>query len=295
MWRRAEELAPYTTFRIGGPAERLAEPRTEDEAVEAWRFALRAGIPTRVLGGGSNLLIDDDGFGGAVISMRKMNPRGIVPAAGRVRVSAGVALGWLVKWAARNGRTGLEGFAGIPGLVGGATWMNAGGGGVALGDLVTAVDLVDAEGRRREIPGDAILWSYRNAGLPTGLILGAELALGVDSPEATRRRTREAWERKRASQPLSSKSAGCVFRNPEGDSAGRLIDAAHLKRTRVGGAVVSPKHANFIVNTGTATAGDVRRLIAHVRRTVRRRFTHDLDLEIHCWVAGDQWEGGTNG
>ena len=295
MWRRAERLAPYTTFRIGGPAAWFAEPETEAEAIEAWRFARRAGLPVRVLGGGSNLLINDDGFGGAVISMRKMNPKGIESVGGRVRVSAGAPLSRLVRWAAHNGRTGLEAFAGVPGLVGGATWMNAGGGGVSLGDLVTAVDLVDAEGRRREIPGDAILWGYRESGLPTSLVLGVELALGVDAPEAVRRRTREAWERKRACQPLRAWSAGCVFRNPQAESAGRLIDAAGLKRTREGGAVVSPKHANFIVNTGTATAGDVRRLIAHVQHTVRRRFDLDLNLEIHCWAASDQMEGRTNG
>lgn len=294
MWQRHKPLASYTTFRIGGPAEWFAEPETESECVSAWTHALRTGKPIRVLGGGSNLLVDDDGLPGAVISTRRLEPRRIERRGSGLFVSAGAPLGRLVKYAAHHGWAGLEGFAGIPGLVGGATRMNAGGGGASFGDFVTVVNIVDSAGARRAVRSDEMSWRYRDCGLRDSLILSVEISLERDNPADVARRTREALDRKRATQPLSARSAGCVFRNPAAESAGRLIDEAGLKRQRVGGALVSPKHANFIVNRGAATARDVRSLIARVKRIVRTRFRAELNLEIHYWSGADSAAFGLN-
>ena len=283
MWRRREWLAAYTTFRIGGPAEWFTDPQTEEECLLVWHQARYMGGPVRVLSGGSNLLVADEGVPGHVISLRRMSPRRVERHGSRVWVSAGVPLGRLVQWAARAGLSGLEHLAGIPGLLGGAVAMNAGGREGTLGERVTRLDGIDPAGRRVRRRASDFAWAYRSSGLDGLVVLGAELALRRARPADVIARTRSAAARKRASQPLSAWSAGCAFRNPACGAAGKLIDLAGLKGAHHGDAAVAREHANFIINRGKARATDVHRLIERVRRAVRDRFGAQLELEIHCW------------
>ena len=291
--RFEEPLWRHTTFRIGGPAEFFLEPRTRDELTEALRMICGAGMLWRVLGGGSNLLVSDDGVRGAVISLRRMGPREIALHARGLRVSAAAALRAVVRQAAKWGLSGMARFSGIPGTVGGAIRMNAGAGGRSIGELVSCVHLLHADGRVETVPGNRIGWRYRAAEIPRdSIVLAAELRLA----KGRRRRIEEEGDRllsrKKATQPLSRASAGCVFRNPRDAFAGELIEHAGAKGMRMGGALVSPKHANFIVNTGPARARDVGRLIRRVQEMVRRRSGYRLHPEIHEWTDGRQeWEG----
>jgi UDP-N-acetylmuramate dehydrogenase len=283
MWRRLEPLAGYTTFRIGGPADWFVEPRTEGECLTVWHQTRKLGKPTYVLGGGSNLLVADEGVRGIVISLRRMCPRRVERRGNRVHVSAGVPLARLLSWAAREGLGGLECLAGIPGLVGGAVAMNAGGRTGTLGERVVAIQVIDPTGRRRRVPGHKVGWEYRSANLRGRVVLEVELSLLSRPPEEVMSRTRKALEAKRASQPLGAWSAGCVFRNPLGRAAGRLIDQAGLKGARNGDAEISNLHANFIVNRGHATAANVMQLVERARRTVRSTWKRQLTLEIQYW------------
>ena len=292
MWRRHEPLAGRTTFGVGGPAEWFATPETEEECAAAWREAQGQGWRTRVLGGGSNLLIADEGVSGAVLCTRRLRPQQAALAGVVVRISAGAPLPALVAQAAKAGWSGLEFLAGVPGLAGGAACMNAGGHARAFGELVQTVRVVDREGRLSTRRGRDIPWRYRSWGLDDPVILGVELRLAVSSPEQVAAATRAALERKRKVQPLGWRSAGCVFRNLPDASAGRLLDEAGLKGARIGGAAISEKHANFVVNVGGATAADIAALIRLARNKVLERTGRTLQLEIHSWPGGLLSSGG---
>jgi UDP-N-acetylmuramate dehydrogenase len=241
----------------------------------------RRGEPCRVLGGGSNLLVDDRGPGASVISTDAFS--WVRVQGEHVFAGAGVRLGELVTRSVRLGLSGLEPLAGIPGTLGGALCMNAGGPAGTVADVVERVDYVDRSGAFRHMPGAEMDWGYRRIRSDVLCITGAVLRLRSSTPDAVRRTWQVLRERKRRTQPLGVRSAGCFFRNPPYDSAGRLIDRAGLKGVEVGGAGVSEVHGNFLVNRGSASASDLFRLIEHVRGTVLSKFGVKLELEVKIW------------
>jgi UDP-N-acetylmuramate dehydrogenase len=288
--RRDAVLAPLTTFRIGGPADLLVVPRSLAGLEETVRIALGRGVPLLVIGGGSDLLIADRGFAGVALKI----PAGLTEVrveGERMHADAGRGLPELMRRARRAGLRGLEFAGGIPGSLGGSLAVNAGAWGREMAEVAVTVRGVDARGERVEVDAGQIAWSYRRADFPAPLVItAATLALEPDSPERIAARE-EAWHgARRQSQPLGEPSAGCVFRNPHGTTgAGGLIDAAGLKDERVGGARVSPIHANFIVNDGGATAADVTRLIERVRERVLA--THGVELELEIKLIGHDGRG----
>jgi UDP-N-acetylmuramate dehydrogenase len=288
-WRRRFEdraaderpLAPLTTWRIGGPAQLYLEPDSVEELAEAVAQLRKQGIPYRVLGGGSNLLVADKGVRGAVVSLSRLSS--IRRTDALLEVDAGARLIEVVRIAATAGLKGFENLAGIPGRVGGAVFGNAGSRYGAIGDLVVALDLMEPHGEvRREVPGPSF-FRYRGSDVGERIVVRALLAGGEADPRLLRARVRELVRERKRSQPGWVGNAGCVFKNPKGDAAGRLIDAAGCKGLRSGDAVVSSRHANFIENAGHATASDVLRLVDLVRDRVRKAFGVDLELEVKLW------------
>jgi UDP-N-acetylmuramate dehydrogenase len=280
---RAEALSRRTSLRVGGRPRFLFEPADVAACVEAVRACCEAGVPLRVLGGGCNLLVPDGVLEGAVLATRRLRHLTVHP--DRVEVGAGNGFPNLVRRAMRLGIPGLPGCPGIPGSVGGVVSMNAGGRFGSVADALVAVEGVDAQGRRflRAVrDGDL---GYRRSVFQECVVTGAVFRRDpAADPVAAAALHREALAWKRRTQPLSARSAGCIFRNPSpGVPAGRLIEEAGLKGLRVGGAMVSPRHANFIVNTGGATSADVHALIERVRAAVRERHGVDLDLEVRVW------------
>jgi UDP-N-acetylmuramate dehydrogenase len=281
-------LARHTWYRIGGPARYFVEPTNEDELSEAVRRCAEASIPVYFLGLGANVLVSDQGVDGAVV--RLSNERWLETAAyGRRLVCGGGAdVQRLVLKAARCGLAGIECMAGIPGTVGGAVRMNAGGKFGDFGMSVVELRLMDAGGHIATYPREQVHFHYRHADLPAPYVLGATLELEEEDPEEISRRTKEIWMYKRNSQPLNAKSAGCVFKNPPaeasgGRSAGSLIDQAGLKGLSVGGAEVSTVHANFFVAHPGCKADDVLALIETVKEKVERKFGVVLENEVRVW------------
>ncbi len=283
-------LAPHTTFRIGGPADLLLIPRTR-AALEAAVIAVRrSGLPLLPLGAGSNLLIGEAGFRGVAVKIGSgLSP--IAVHAGGLAADAGRTLPELMRRARRAGLSGLEFAGGIPGSLGGSLAMNAGAWGHEMSGIADWIVGVNGAGQVLRFAAHDVEWSYRRARFPEPIvILEARLRLAPADPHQIGARE-EAWHaERRRTQPLGEASAGCVFRNPPGDYASRLIDTAGLKGERAGGALVSPVHANFIVNTGDATAAEVIRLITRVRNRVRE--VHGVELELEVELVGLQSSGG---
>jgi UDP-N-acetylmuramate dehydrogenase len=284
------ELAPVTTFRLGGPADWYIQIRSVEELLAVLAAARDASVPVTVLGGGSNVIVSDRGVPGAVI---RLQLTGIAqPAADRVRAEAGVSINGLVRWTIAHGLAGLEAWAGTPGTVGGAVFGNAHYGGANIGDLVTDLMLVSARGETMAVRPDDMEFTYDMSRLRRTheIVLWAEFAVGRGDPAVLRRRARESLAYRKHTQPLAVPSAGCIFQNPDPTrdalpdgvpaSAGALVDRAGLKGVRVGGARISEKHANFIVNDGDATARDVRVLVEMARAAVRERFGVHLRDEV---------------
>jgi len=288
--RRNAPLAELTTFRVGGPADWLFDARTSDEIVAALTLARRASVPVTLLGGGSNVLVSDSGVRGLVIRPRAGAVHQIDSA--HVRADAAVTINGLVRWTVMHGSAGLEAWAGTPGTVGGAIFGNAHFGGRLIGDLVTEVRLAGIGGSVVDATAAEMAFGDDRSRLQdTGeVLLSATFRVSPGDPVALRAVARESLAYRKRTQPLDTPSAGCVFQNPapgrdtvpEGIawSAGALVDRAGLKGTTIGGARVSPTHGNFIVNDGSATAADIRRLIQLCRVTVRDRFGVDLREEI---------------
>ena len=278
--RRDERLGPYTTFRVGGPADLLVLPRSLVALEETVRLVRQRAVPLLVIGQGSDLLISDTGFRG--VALRIPSGLGPVRVEGQSLVAdAGRTLPELMRRARRAGLSGLEFAGGIPGSLGGSLAVNAGAWGTEMASVAEWVQGIDETGTRVEVRADAVAWSYRHAALPRRLVITeASLRLTPDAPEQIRDREETWHDARKRSQPLGEPSAGCVFRNTDCGEAGRLIDEAGLKDEQVGGARVSRVHANFIVNDGNATAADVARLIRHVRRRVLDEHGVLLELEI---------------
>lgn len=287
--QRGVSLAGYTSWRVGGPAERLFCPADRDDLL-AFLRRLPENEPLLWLGLGSNLLVRDGGVAGTVIYTRGLSVLRRSDGDGRgIYAEAGVPCAHLARFGAEQGLSGAEFFAGIPGTLGGALAMNAGAFGGETWNIVAEVETVDRHGiLRRRTPGEFEI-GYRYAcGTPGEWFVAARLRLSEGDGADSRAAIRELLARRNASQPVNQPSCGSVFRNPPGDFAARLIESCGLKGSRVGGAEVSEKHANFIVNTGGATAGDIESLIARVQAEVEKQWGVHLQTEV-CMV-GDRKE-----
>jgi UDP-N-acetylmuramate dehydrogenase len=285
--RSGVPLAPFTTFKAGGPADWFLETSSADETVQALRLAADAGIPVVILGGGSNVLIGDNGIRGLVI-----RPRGKhidSPSEGLVRAEAGVTVNGLVRWTINHGLAGLERWAGTPGTIGGGITGNAHFGGRLLGDLVDTVRVASSDGTIVDLRQADMEFGYDRSRLQrTGeVLLWASFRVGRGDPAELRERARASLAHRKRTQPLDVPSAGCIFQNPaeaadrpHEASAGALVDRAGQKGRRIGAARVSTTHANFIVNEGGASARDIRALIEECRTAVRNQFGIELQEEI---------------
>lgn len=283
--RLREPLAPYTTFRIGGEADRLFVPQGVAELASFLR-GYPKGEPLTVLGWGSNILISDRGIRGTVVLTKGLN--WIRTTGKRARAGGGAKLSRLLHELAQAGLGGMEFMTGIPGTVGGAIRMNAGTAEGAVADRLVALTALDRDGRVQQRARQEMTFGYRRSSVPRDwVIVGAEFLLDRCEPEAINGTMRKRLIARKGSQPLSMASAGSVFKNPPGEYAGRLIDAAGLKGVRVGDAEVSPVHANFIVNRGEATAADVLSLIDRIRKAVKKKFGTRLELEIELFGEFD--------
>jgi UDP-N-acetylmuramate dehydrogenase len=279
-----EPLARHTSMRVGGPADVLAMPESAVQLAEVLARATAAGVRVTLLGGGSNVLVGDGGIRGVVVKLG----RGFsaidwaeTAAGPRARAGAAVQLGRLARAAVARGLSGLEYAEGIPGTVGGALFMNAGAYGGDLSGVVDAVEGVVPGGGCVELRGDGLRFRYRRAELPRGFVVTAvAFALTRDEADAVRVRMNEARRRRLAGQPQGNPSAGSIFKNPNGDFAGRLIEGAGLKGTRAGRARISDRHANFIVNEGGARAADVKALMEVAQREVWERSGVWLEPEV---------------
>jgi len=276
-------LSPLTWFRLGGHARHMYRPADEEQLADAVGRAHDDGMDTRVLGGGANVLISDDGVDGLVIRLDDPVFRTVEFVGDRVIAGGGADLMRLTLDCARRGLAGLECMAGIPGTVGGAIRMNAGGRSGAIGEVVSTARLLTPEGRIERLTSEQLAFGYRRSAVGKRIVLAAELQLHEDDPRRVLARYNEILEPKKASQPLGQNSAGCIFKNPPGQSAGRLIDQAGMKGQCVGGASVSDRHANFIVTRQGAKTDDVLRLVDRIRHTVHNKFGVDLELEIDIW------------
>lgn len=274
-----EPLASHTTLRIGGPARVVLRCSRRDGVVAALRGVREAGVPWLVLGLGANVLVPDEGLEAAVLTL--VGDLACISREGtRIRAGGGVQLARVVREATGAGLAGVECLGGIPSTLGGALAMNAGAYGQEILDVLAWAEVVEEDGTVRRLERWEVEGGYRWSVLGKGrIVTWAELALRAEEPEALREHVRRAREHRQRAIPPEP-SAGSVFRNPPGDHAGRLLELAGCKGLRRGGAEVSQRHANVIVNAGGATAADVRKLVAEMAARVRERFGIGLELEL---------------
>jgi UDP-N-acetylmuramate dehydrogenase len=276
-------LAKRTWYGLGGPADYFIRPHTTEQLTKVIRRCNENAVAIYVMGFGSNLLISDEGLRGAVIKLEAEPFTRIQFDGQQVTVWAGAELSKLVLTCVEKGLSGIEALTGIPGSVGGAVRMNAGGNFGDFGSAAESVTLMDKSGKIFEKRKPELVFDYRKTNIAAKFILNARLKLNAADPEQVMRTVKEIWIYKKNSQPLTTKNAGCIFKNPRGASAGALIDKAGLKGLRIGGAVVSDKHANFIIAEEGCTSRDVGRLIETVRQRVKEHFDVELELEIEIW------------
>ena len=290
---RDEPLARFTTMRVGGPADLFATAHNAFELRALVRYARARELPHLILGRGSDVVIADAGFRGLVIQVRAEGSR---VDGERYVAESGVQMARAATEAQRAGLTGLEFGLAIPGTVGGAVWANAGAHESDVAAILESARVLAADGTEALLPVDALAFGYRDSrfkhpapGSAPELILEATFRLSPADPDTIKARLDDIRRWRQAHQPIGLPSAGSVFRNPPGDSAGRLIDAAGLKGLRIGGAVVSEKHANFIVNDQKGSAADVRALAERVRDEIARRNGVDLLFEIEFVGDWPSW------
>jgi UDP-N-acetylmuramate dehydrogenase len=288
--QRDAPLAPYTTFKVGGPADWLVTAARASDVRAVLEAARHAGVRVTVLGGGSNVLVADAGVRGLVVRVHG----GEVAAAGDglIRADAGLTINGLVRWTINRGVAGLEAWAGTPGTVGGAICGNAHFKGRLIGELVESVELVTPAGGIERVPAPEMEFGYDRSRVQRTheVVLSADFRVASADPAALRSVARESLAYRKRTQPLEAASAGCIFQNPDPAhdrvpdgvpwSAGALVDRAGLKGAREGAARVSPTHGNFIVNDGSASAAEIRQLIERCRDAVRARFGIELRDEI---------------
>ncbi len=285
-----EVLGPKTTMRVGGPARVYAEPASAAELRHLLVGAHRRGLPVLMLGRGSNLVIPDAGVDGLVLNLAHEHWQRFEPQPdGRIRVGAGLRLKNLCGLATKAGLKGFEFLEGIPGNVGGALRMNAGAMGGWMFDVVAEVEVMSFAGELRVLQRSEMQVDYRHcAELHEAIALGAVLKPAASAEANDIRRQIDVYQKKRVESQPREPSAGCIFKNPPGNSAGRLIDEAGLKGARVGDAEVSAVHANFIVNRGHATSADIIGLVRQIRARVKS--AKGVDLEPEVLLYGQEWK-----
>ncbi|MFC1592459.1 UDP-N-acetylmuramate dehydrogenase [Candidatus Omnitrophota bacterium] len=293
--KRNEQLARHTSFRVGGTAQYWAEPRDISDLEKLVVYARDRRIPLRVIGAGSNILVDHRGVRGIVVKLNSPCFRKINYAFWDSSVSthnkgyrffavgAGISLARLIRFVYDSGFSGCELLAGIPGTLGGALVMNSGW----IGRSVVDVLVMDKQGRIKTLNNKKIRFAYRSSGLKNFIILSANLKLIKKNKSIVRKRIKQYLNYRRQTQDLTRPSAGCIFKNPAAGKARRsaayFIEQCGLKGSCIGDAVVSSKHANFIVNTGKATYSDIRKLITYVAGNVKKKFKISLQPEIEIW------------
>jgi len=280
---RDHPLAPHTWYRLGGPADYFLRPRTVEELQEVVQRCRENHIPLHVMGFGSNLLVSDEGVRGAVVKLEGEYFSRTEFEGEQVVAWAGAELSKLVLDCVEKGLSGLEVLTGIPGSVGGAVKMNAGGQFGDIGAAVESVSLMDSQGTLFEKSKPELIFDYRSVNIRATFVLNARLQLTQADPERIMRTIKESWIYKKNNQPLNTRNCGCVFKNPPGTPAGALIDRAGLKGLQVGGACVSEKHANFIVAGDGCKSQDIMRLIEAIQQRVREQFNVALEPEIEIW------------
>jgi UDP-N-acetylmuramate dehydrogenase len=278
-----EPLAPYTYLKLGGPAEALVQPRSREELAAVVQRCYEKHIAVRVLGNGCTVIVPDEGVRGVVLRLSDPAFTQVAVEGRRVTAGSGALLSALISHAARHALAGLESLVGIPGTVGGAIRCNAGDRAGEIGQYVYRVEVLDERGQVQVRERDELHFAYRWSNLDDPVLVGAAFELDADHPDAILKHMRKAWIQRKASQPLSFEAAARIFKNPRGLSAGALIEQAGLAKTRVGGAEVSERDANFIVAHPGASARDVVRLIDLIRSRVQERFSVELELEIALW------------
>lgn len=279
------ELANKTTMGVGGKVPLLVEPRNAEEVVAAVNYLRAEGVPFRTLGGGANLLIDDAGLDDAVLLTERSQFCQREGESGlALRVSCGMPIPTFVQRACDMGLAGAECLVGIPGSMGGATAMNAGGRHGWLSHIVTRVKVLTHDGAVEELAKTDSMFAYRSSMFTDSVVLETVVELAPGDPAVIRAKRTEILKEKGAAQPLKQKSAGCIFKNPTDGSAGKLIERAGLKGLRIGAAEISPKHGNFIVNLGGASFQDIAALIREARRVVFEEFGTRLEREVKSWT-----------
>ncbi|WP_165219097.1 UDP-N-acetylmuramate dehydrogenase [Aquisphaera insulae] len=277
-------LAPQVWFRVGGPARFFARPRSLDELLALLDRARQESLAFKILGGGSNVLVRDEGVDALVIQLESPFFSDVSIDDNVIKVGTAVPLTALISQTARAGLAGLEILTGIPGTVGGALRGNAGSRQGSIGQYVRRATVLDASNEVHVRERDDITFADRSSNLDEPVLLSAEFELTHEDPESVVRRMRRIWIIKKENQPYGHQSSGCIFKNPAPDvSAGALVDQAGLKGTRCGGAEVSDRHGNFIVAHPGAKAADVLRLIDQIQQRVWQQFGYELELQIQVW------------
>ena len=280
-----EPMAKHTSFRIGGPVEVMAFPKSADELAKILKASALLNITPAIMGAGTNILAPDEGIRGLVICLKDCMDGMEQLDSNRIRVAAGVSMTRAAVFAANLGLSGLEFAHGIPGSVGGGVYMNAGAYGGEICQVCESVDVMDKEGNISTVACDCMAFSYRHSILEErdGIVLSAVFALTPKPQEEIRAKMAELMTKRKTSQPLDLPSAGSAFKRPEGGYAAALIDQAGLKGFCVGGAGVSTKHAGFVVNNGGATAADVKEVLRQVADKVFENSGIRLEPEVRIW------------
>jgi len=279
-----EPLAPHIWFRLGGNAAYLARPRTLDQLLGLVRRGREAGLALKILGGGSNVLVRDEGIDALVVHLESPAFSDLTIDDRMVEAGAAVPLTSLISQSARSGLAGMEIFTGIPGTVGGALRGNASSRQGSIGQFVRRATVIDASGEVQVRERDDLSFADRSNSLDEPVVLSAAFELEHDEPDAVVRRMRRIWIVKKEGQPYGHQSSGYIFRNLSPDlTAGALIEQAGMKGARHGGAEVSDRHANFIIAQPGATASDVLHLIDEIRQRIWQQFGYELELQIQIW------------
>ena len=278
-----EPLAPYTYLKLGGPAEVLAQPQSVEDLAKVLGLCKSHKIPHRILGGGCNVLVRDEGVSGVVIRLSEPVFTQVEVDGQNVKSGSGATLAALISQSARHGLAGLESLVGIPGTVGGALRHNAGDRVSEIGQYVHAVSAVDGSGKIHNREREDANFDYRASDLEDAVIVSVKLKLEADSSDAIVKRMRKAWIQRKSKQPFSFQAAGRMFLHPRGLNVAALIEQVRLTGAKVGGAQVSERDPNYVIAHSGATAKDVSRLIDLIRSQVRDQFQVELETDITMW------------
>lgn len=281
--KSSEPLAPYTYLRLGGPAEILAQPRSPEELGRLVQVCTHEEIPLRILGGGCNLLIRDEGVEGVVLRLSEPAFTQVTVEDKLVHSGSGASLSAIISQSARHGLAGLEFLVGIPGTVGGALRHPVLERVSEISQYVRYLDVIDSEGQTHRRERDDLGLGYRTTNLDDPVIIAIALELEEDNADNIVKRMRKAWIQRKANQPLSFQAAVKAFKNPRGLQAGSLIEQAGFSGAKVGGAQISDRDPNYIIAHPGATSRDMHRLLELVKTQVKERFNTDLELEITIW------------